>query len=321
MVKTGKTVQELVALAEESESNGGIVEALGYWRDVLDQDRDPILLCRFGRLATKAGWDEVAREAFSEALRLDPKLAYANQCMALWYDDHGEPEKAIYYFDRSLDEGESAPTYTLMGAVQLQIGRVEEARESFSKALSVDPRYEEAYYNLGGTLVHENPTEAIELLSKAVELDPQFALAHCELGWVLRRLERYPEAELHLRQAVELDDSDGLAHVYLGNLLWTLSDLDAAEKEFKKAVEVSPNESLPHWCLAHFYENQGRPREAEFYYEAAFGLDPDNPVANLRFGVFLKALGDYAKARVHLERAMTSDKTCKDAHTVLDEIE
>jgi tetratricopeptide (TPR) repeat protein len=316
-----KTIQELIASAERAEDEGAMIDALRYWRDVLDQDRDPVFLCRFGRVAVKGKQPEDARQAFLEALRLDPDLPYANECLAIWHRDHGNLEEAINYLNRSLAVKETAPTYTLRGAVQLQLGRVAAARESFSKAVNVDPRFEEAYYNLGMTFALEKPMEAVALLRKAVELDPEFAMAHCELGWVLRQLNRYAEAELHLRRSAELDDSDGLAHVYLGNLLWTKREFAAAEQEFRKAIEVWPDDSLPHWCLAHFHEHQGRPREAEFLYEIALQLDPDSPVANLRFGVFLKELGENAKAKVHFERALNSDPTYEDARTALAEIE
>jgi hypothetical protein len=64
-----------------------------------------------------------------------------------------------------------------------------------------------------------------------------------------------------------------------------------------------------------------RPSEADFFYETALQLDPVSPVANLRFGVFLKALGENAKARVHLECALNLDATYEDARTALAQLE
>lgn len=321
MDKRGKTIQDLIESAERSEEEGAIGDALGFWRDVLDRERDPVFLCRFGRVAMRENRLEEAREAFQEAADSNPELPYANECLGLWHRDQGNLEESIDYFDRSLSLKETAPTYTLRGAVQLQLGRVTSARESFTKATNTDPGYEEAYYNLGVTLALEEPAKALTLLRKAVELDPEFAIAHCELGWVLRRLNRYPEAEFHLRRSVELDDSDGLAHVYLGSLLWAKRDFTAAEEAFRRAIEVWPDDSLPHWCLAHFYEHRGRPGEADFFYETALQLDPDSPVANLRFGVFLKELGENARAKIHLERAVNSEVTYEDARTALAELE
>lgn len=321
MDQSAKAIQELIDSAERSEEEGAISDALGYWRAVLDRDRDAVFLCRFGRVAMEADRLEEARQDFLEAAALDPGPSHAYDYLGIWHDQQGDLEESVRYFDRSLSIKQTASTYTLLGAAQLKLGRVAAARESFTKAINIDPRFDEAYYNLGVTFALEDPGKAITLLRKAVELDPEYAIAHCELGWVLRRLERYREAELHLRRSVELDDSDGLAHVYLGNLFRTKRDFSGAEHAFRKAIEVWPTDSLPHWCLAHFYEWQGRPQEADFFYETALHLDPDNPVANLRFGVFLKELGENAKAKVHLERALSLDPTYEDARSALAELD
>jgi Flp pilus assembly protein TadD len=183
--------------------------------------------------------------------------------------------------------------------------------------LRIDPNYEEAYYNLAVTLRDDQNTNALQLFEKAVELDPGYALAHRELGWSLRKLDRYRKAEYHIRRAVELDDSDGWAHIYLGNLPWGKGDLLAAERAFLKATEVWPEDCVPYWCLAIFYEYTGRPSEADFFYESALQLNPDDPQANMRFGLYLKEIGDTAKAKLYLERTLALEPENERARSAL----
>jgi tetratricopeptide (TPR) repeat protein len=288
---------------------------------VLERERTPVFLCRFGRLAMKTGKTEEARQAFLEATDVDPGLAYACDCLGLWYLDQDDPEESLNYFNKSLEIEETATIYTLLGAAQLRLGRVVAARASFTKAIKINPCYEEAYYNLGQTYTLEDPKKSVALFRKAIELDPEYAMAHCELGWTLRKLDCYPEAEFHLKRSLELDDSDGLANVYLGNLLWVKQEINLAEQSFMKAIEVWPDNSLPHWCLAIFYEYQGRQQEADFFYEAALQLNPNDLEANFRFGLFLKQLGEKAKAKTHLERALSSDPMNEAIRTALAELE
>jgi hypothetical protein len=50
-------------------------------------------------------------------------------------------------------------------------------------------------------------------------------------------------------------------------------------------------------------------------------LEPDDEVANLRFGLFLKDIGENAKAKVHLERVLSLEPDNEQARLALDEIE
>ena len=305
METTDRSTQELIESAERFEENGAIAEALDTWEAVLKRERDPVFLCHFGRLAMEAGKREEAREAFLEAAMLNPRLAFAHEYLGIWYEEEGDLEESLKHLETSLRIKKTAATYTLRGAVQLRLGKVLEARESFNQALSIDPHYEEAYCNLGITYTSEEPTRAITYFRKALELDPQFAKAHSELGQTLRRLNKNAEAEYHLQRAIELDETDAWAHIYLGNLLWARRDISSAEGYFKKAIDLWPHLSAPYWSLAMFYEYEGRNQEAEELYQRALTIDPNDPEANKKFGVYLKDLGETAKAREYLERALT----------------
>ncbi|HVG22173.1 MAG TPA: tetratricopeptide repeat protein [Blastocatellia bacterium] len=314
------TTDELVDNADRLEAEGNVDAALACWRIVVEREPDPISLCRFGRLATKAReWAE-AEQAFQSAIALSPELSFPYDCLGSLYLKRDNAGLAQTYFKKSLEIEENAFTYTLLGAAQLRLG-VPEARESFVKALELDPSYEEAYYDLGLTLRHEHPARAVILFQKAIELDPDYGAAHRELGWALRQLEQLPEAEHHLRRAIDLDDSDGWTYIYLGNLLWVKGDLVNAEKAFQTAIRIWPDESVPYWCQAIFYEYQGRSQEADFFYELALQVDPDDSQANLRFGLFLKEIGEPEKAKEYLHRALKSDPNNGYVRSILDELE
>lgn len=297
------TIGELVDKAEQLEEGGMLNEAFEVWGAAVRRESDPIILCQFGDVAMRLGkWSE-AEQAFLSALKLAPELPSAYNHLGILLLEQGKPKNAEDYFKRSLKIEETASIFTLLGVAHLDLGMTEEARKSFRMALNLDSSYEEAYYNLAVIMKYEQPTEAIALLHKALELDPEYAIAHRELGWMLRLIDQYPEAEYHLRRAIELDGADGWAYIYLGNLLWATDDQGGAEQAFKKAIETWSDASPPYWCLAFFYERQGRSQEAEHLYKEALLIDPENIEANLRFGLYLKDIGEYIKAKDYLERA------------------
>lgn len=300
------TTEELTNRAEQLEDSGKLDEALEFWRAAIHREDDPIVLSQFGSLATRLQhWSE-AENALTLAIKLAPELPYAYSLLGTLYFDRDMLQKALGYFEKSVEVEERAPTFTQLGVVQAELGLIDDARLSFNEALSIDPNYEEAHYNLGLTHRDEQPLRAIELFEKAIELDPGYAMAHRELGWALSLLEdKDPEAEYHLRRSIELNDKDGWSHIYLGNILWRRGDRDSAEQCFKRAVEVWSDIATPYWCLALFYEYENRPNDAINLYEQAVRIDPEDPVANKTFGRYLHSTGQYEKAEIYLHRALT----------------
>ena len=61
------------------------------------------------------------------------------------------------------------------------------------------------------------------------------------------------------------------------------------------------------WSVATFFECTDRQPEADLFYEKALQLDQDDPIANRRFGLYLKETGDTKKAKHYLERAAALD--------------
>ena len=317
MTEEDRTLEDIISEAERFEEAGELNKAFERWNAANSLRADPVISCRLGSVATKLGkWDE-AETALRLAVDMAPELAIAFECLGMLYENQGNSELAVSSFTKSVEIDENARRLTLLGVSQLALGADAAARDSFERALRLDPCYEEASYNLGVTFREQEPERAIGLFKKSVEIDPEYAIAHRELGWCLRKLDRYRKAEYHIRLAIELDDSDGWAHVYLGNLLWGKRDLPAAERAFLKAIEVWSEDSVPCWCLAIFYEYTDRPREADFFYERALQLNPDDPQANIRFGLYLKETGETAKAKLYLERTLALEPENERARSAL----
>jgi superkiller protein 3 len=62
-------------------------------------------------------------------------------------------------------------------------GKIDEAIEAFRQAVSIDPQFAAAYYNLGVLLRMQGQLdEAVGSYQKALVLTPDFAEAHYHLG-------------------------------------------------------------------------------------------------------------------------------------------
>ena len=96
-------------------------------------------------------------------------------------------------------------------------GRREEAFRAFSRAITLEPGYYKAYYNLADLyLVSDQPEKALQLLQTAIRLNPDFTEAYVSAGAALMRSGRFQEMVQFLQQNLELVGDVAEARFYLG---------------------------------------------------------------------------------------------------------
>jgi tetratricopeptide (TPR) repeat protein len=89
-----------------------------------------------------------ARQAYMEALRLDPELDAARINLGRLLQEHGEPQLAEAEYRRVLARHDHAIAAYNLGVVLEDLHRPREAIQAYARALAVDPRLAEAHYNL-----------------------------------------------------------------------------------------------------------------------------------------------------------------------------
>ena len=137
--------------------------------------------------------------------------------------------------------------WNLWGNVLVDDKRYDEAIEKYEKAIELDPKFAEAYYNWGNAL-DDNPDPdydgAIEKYEKAIELDPKFAIAYTGWGYALQAKPDpdYDGAIEKYEKAIELDPNYALTYYNLGSTFMNKPDpdYDGAIRELKKAIELGP---------------------------------------------------------------------------------
>jgi predicted O-linked N-acetylglucosamine transferase (SPINDLY family) len=97
----------------------------------------------------------------------------------------------------------------------------QKAIENYDKALSINPKYEDAYLNRGFILQFFNKLEeAFDSYKKILEINPTSAMALNNIGEISRIRGKLNEAEAYFRRAIEIDPDFTSA---CSNLLITLS--------------------------------------------------------------------------------------------------
>ena len=190
------------------------------------------------------------------------------------------------------------------GVVQLDAGRLEEARNSLLEAVRIDPNAAPAWDQLGAIRARQGDLDgAIEAGQKAVELDPGAANAWNNLATTFLVRGEPGRAIDAARRAVAIAPGFADGHNNLGTAHFDLGQLDPAMAAYDRAIELRPGFAQAHANRGLLHGAQGRYTSALEEFTAALELRPDLSVAQRGRGRALMALGREEEGLLALRRA------------------
>jgi TolB-like protein/class 3 adenylate cyclase/Tfp pilus assembly protein PilF len=161
----------------------------------------------------------------------------------------------------------------------LSIGALNQAKEQFELAISLDPKNVAAYSGLA---------DVVQMLRMAYQGRP--VAASGETGRAL------------VDRAIELDPNSAEAHTSLGLIEWCDFEYIAAERETKLALALNPSYSYAHLQYACLLEDEGRTDEALVEHALAEGTNPLSPSNLASSARLLIWLGRFEEALVKIRR-------------------
>jgi hypothetical protein len=126
--------------------------------------------------------------------------------------------------------------------VLLALNKLEDAEACYAQALTLQPNYAEACYNLGNLRQAQDMlAEAAACYERAIALKPQLAEAHYNLGNTLHSLDRLDEAAASFERALAIRPQYAEAQYNQGCVLEDLDRLDEAQARMARALELKPD--------------------------------------------------------------------------------
>ena len=172
--------------------------------------------------------------------------------------------------------------------------------------------------------------QAIDSFRKAISLDPNYALAHAGLGaafnliasrGTMAREEAFRLSDEAANQALALAPDLPEALLVKGsNLQYGYWDWDGAERYYRRCAKIAPGSSTAHHWLAGLLSIRGRHSEALAEAAQARELDPLSPSINASFGTFLYRARRYEEAAAQLEWIVKRDPPFMNAKLLLADI-
>jgi len=229
--------------------------------------------------------------------------------------------------------------YFLMGREAYWKVYLEDALESFKKAVEIDPNFAEAYYYLAYDYYYLGHTkegdEAIEkakslshkltekerlyidalyaryiehdqekrgkILEKLVKRYPREKNAHYRLGYYYQSRNRDKAIEEY-NKALELDPNFGAVLNQLGYTYSNMENYEKAVEYFKKYAIISPGEANPLDSLADIYFFMGSLEDAMSKYKEALEIKPDFYSTCAKIGYIYALKEEYDEAMKWIDK-------------------
>jgi tetratricopeptide (TPR) repeat protein len=148
--------------------------------------------------------------------------------------------------------------FNLIGACYKELGQLPGAAKMFGVAVSLNPNYAEAHFNLGCIYQDLKQNEnAIESYKNAVKINRSYADAYNNLGNILREIGDHEAAIESLEWAVACKYDFAEAHNNLGKALYDFGKIVESIESFKVAISLKKNYPRALYNLALSYYDIG----------------------------------------------------------------
>lgn len=265
---------------------------------------DPALIEEARQLYEDGRLDEAAKHCLG-VLESDPENDHALKLLGLCRRGQGELDGAIDCVRKALGVLDSDPeSHFLLGEMQMESGRWEDARVSLEHALELDPNHAPAR-TAYGYLIHQSGDlpRAAQILRTALRADPDFSPALITLARVQVELGDVDEALRLATSAAEISPDEPVVQATLGRVFLAQGHYDFAERCYRNALDAAPENAEFEAGLAIVLYAAGRHREAEPWLRRALARGARDIRVVLGLAGILQRAGRPAEAREVLEQA------------------
>jgi predicted O-linked N-acetylglucosamine transferase (SPINDLY family) len=221
--------------------------------------------------------------------------------------DNGRLQEAWIHWNKAL---ELIPTHLILlnklGGLARKLEKNSEAQDYFQKAISTDHRKPEAHFNLGNCLAAQSHwLLAIQSYTNAIGCSPQFVQAYNNLALALHNFGRPDEAVKVLDTAISLQPQEPFMHVNKAKALEAMSLRKAAIAYLRESL-ITVNEKFEILAvLADMEATENDYVNADLHFVQALNLNPNSDAVHNNYGNMLRSTGRLDEALNHYKKAVS----------------
>lgn len=252
--------------------------------------RDPELQLRLADGLNAVGKADQAAELYLTLLNSLPDVPLIRESVRAKleqiYPRIKDPRKATELLETFVRENPTDPrAYVLLGAMAESATNYAKAAEYFSKAIVLNPDFEQVYGDLAGVQLAQDKTfEAKATLDLGMKKFPRSFVLEYLSGLVDTRLKDYTNAVKHftsaeiIAKATRPEVLKDFFYFQFGAACERIGDYAQSERYFLKCLDLSPNFDEALNYLGYMWADQGTNLDrAHEFIERALKSEPKNP--------------------------------------------
>jgi len=236
------------------------------------QQEEPSVLENEEQISTGPGFSEeedvLPDEYMEDESPLLPPEEYLSEETSPSYAPDPEPgwkERTVEVAERSASRGER---YYRKGASYQQEGKLNQAIESYTEALTFDPDHLQAHMNLATAYLQTSRfREAEQELAYLYAVKPKDPMVLFNFGLLLYRTGEYVSAEAKLRRLLEEDPFHLEASLLLAGIYEERGGVNKALELCTRAYQINSAHPRVLYRLGRAWDMVGDPAEAAKYYQ------------------------------------------------------
>jgi predicted O-linked N-acetylglucosamine transferase (SPINDLY family) len=201
----------------------------------------------------------------------------ARHHLGIIHYQRGEHIAAIRQFDAALQLNATvAAAHNNRGVALAALARLDEAAESYGRAIALKPDYVDALFNRGNAFKElQRFDAALESYDRAIALASDHVFAWIKRGNALHELQRYEEAVASYDRAIALKPDLGEAFNNRAATLAKLERFEQALEGYDRAIALKPDHAEAYSNRGFVLRDMKRPDEALASFARALALKPD----------------------------------------------
>jgi tetratricopeptide (TPR) repeat protein len=234
---------------------------------------------------------EQARQMYEQALALAPDDILLHANFEQFLEASGDLAGAIREAKRGCElMPQFAETYNYIGNLLVHEGKMSEAADYFSRALTVRNDYAEAQDAMGEILANQQKTtEALQLFKRAIRSNPGYAGVYVDLGFLEQDQGETDAAMADYQKAANLQPEGPADYFNRANLAAAAFQWDEAMADLRAVIKAQPDFWQAHYLLGIELAANEKTEEAQSELAAAVYYRPDFAPAHLYLGIALAA--------------------------------
>ena len=286
-----------------------VVHKIQAWTDessgTFEKELHAELIFQHGNLLMMLGQLDVAIEAYSDAINLNPHNANTHNNRGIAYAEKGKLDNAIKDYNITIQLRSDYPNVNYnKRIVYTNKGNYGFAIQEAIKMIELNFEFSQAYHNRAVAYSKKGEVElAIKDYTKAIELYPDDPNTYYGRGNTYYEKGDYDRAIEDYNTAIKINPTFDIAYVNRGNVYGNKSDYDRAIEDYNTAIKINPNSANAHNNRGVAYGEKDDADYAIENYNKAIELDPSHNIAYYNRGIVWLHLQEWDKAKSDLTTA------------------